>query len=553
MNRAETSKLLILSLILFVFVPLLPRAGGDKEETEKTDPGRTSPVYGGTYRRALGHEPPTLDPARIADVYAEVVSQQIFEGLVQYSENLMIVPCLAESWESSRDNLRWIFTLREGVRFHNGREVTAEDFVYSFTRLLDPATESGMAQFMTAIQGAQAFDEGRADRVEGLAARNRYTLEIRLEEPFPPFITMLAMVNMGVVPREEVERWGKEFGKHPVGTGPFVFDHWKPEAEIVLAANQDYYEGRPFLDRVEFRIYPGSSIEKMFAEFEQGLLEDSQFPAGERERVLSEKKYPVLRRPGFLIRFFAINNALPPLDDRLVRRAINYAVDKERVATEAGRGRLVTATGLIPKGMAGYRPENINYPYSPARARQLLADAGYPEGRGLPVIEMWSSVRSDALLVEDGLVEQYLREVGIEVRFEYLLDWPRFQKKFQQDLLPLFKYSWDADIPDPDNILASLFHSRSPNNVFNYANQQVDELITRAQSERDYENRIALYSEAQRLIMEDAPLLLLSSLAYERAFQPYVRNYEAKAIGDHYFSLKRVWLDRGHTAAGEME
>ncbi|MFW6181144.1 MAG: ABC transporter substrate-binding protein, partial [Spirochaetota bacterium] len=200
-----------------------------------------------------------------------------------------------------------------------------------------------------------------------------------------------------------------------------------------------------------------------------------------------------------------------------------------------------------------FRPENLNYPYSPVKARQLLAEAGYPEGRGLPVIEMWSSVRSEALLVEDRLTQEYLREVGIEARFEYLLDWPQFQKKFQLGLLPLFKYSWEADIPDPDNILASLFHSQSPNNVFNYASPQVDDLIARAQGERDYEKRITLYSEAQRLVMEDAPILLLSSLAYERAFQPYVRNYEAKAIGDHYFSLKRVWLDRGETAAGEME
>ncbi|MFW6181228.1 MAG: ABC transporter substrate-binding protein, partial [Spirochaetota bacterium] len=332
MNRAETSKLPIvfLFLILFVLVPLPFHGGGDKKEAEKAASGEPSPVYGGTYRRALDHEPPTLDPAKIADVYAEVVSQQIFEGLVQYNENLMIVPCLAETWKSSRDNLRWTFTLRKGVRFHNGREVTAEDFVYTFTRLLDPATGSGMAQFMTAIQGASAFHEGRAGRVEGLAARDRYTLEIHLSEPFPPFITMLAMVNMGVVPSEEVERRGEEFGRRPVGTGPFVFDHWEPDTEIVLEANQDYYEGRPYLDRVEFRIYSGASIEKMFAEFERGNLEDSQFPAGERERVLAEERYPVLRRPGFLIRFFAINTSLPPLDDRLVRRAVNYAVDKER-------------------------------------------------------------------------------------------------------------------------------------------------------------------------------------------------------------------------------
>jgi peptide/nickel transport system substrate-binding protein/oligopeptide transport system substrate-binding protein len=534
--------LLLLVSALCLLNPLYVFAG--KEETKEQSSPKPAARYGGTYRRALGHEPPTLDPAKISDVYSEVVSQQVFEGLVQYSENLMIVPGLAESWDSSRDNLRWTFRLREGVLFHNGRELVADDFVYTFTRLLDPATETGMAQFMTAIRGAEAYHSGTATRVEGLTARDRYTLEIQLEEAFPPFITMLAQVNMSVVPREEVERWGDEFGKHPVGTGPFVFDHWDPESEIVLTANSEYHEGRPFLDGIEFRIYPGASIEDMFEEFEKGNLEDSQFPAGERERVISEGTYPVLRRPGFITRFLAVNNATPPLDNRLVRQAANYTIDKQQVASQAGKGRLAPATGLIPLGMAGYRPENLNYPYSPARTRQLLAEAGYPGAEGLPALQIWSSVRSEALLVEDRLIQEYLEAAGFEVEFNYLLDWPVFQKRFQQGEFPVFKYAWEPDVPDPDNIIASLFHSKSPNNIFNYSNPDVDELITRAQNERDYERRIALYSEAQELILADAPIILLSNLAYERVFQPYVRNYEGKAIGDHYFSLKRVWLEK---------
>jgi peptide/nickel transport system substrate-binding protein/oligopeptide transport system substrate-binding protein len=511
-----------------------------------TDERGAKPAFGGIYRRGLGNDPASLDPAKITDIYEEVVTQQIFEGLVQYSDNLMVVPCIAESWESSRDNLQWTFHLKRGVAFHNGKEVTAEDFVYTFTRILSPETGSIAASLLSRIEGAGEFREGKADHVEGLKSLDRYTLRIQLGEQFPPFIAVMAMVNFGVVPREEVEAKGEtaQFGTRPVGTGPFRFERWDRGKEILLKANENYHEGKPYLDRVTFIIFPGASTDRMLAEFEAGNLEDSDLSAAKRETILAEKRYPVLRRPSLVIRMLVMNNAIPPFDDKRVRRALNYAIDKERISQDVGKGRFIPASGLIPQGMAGYQPDTDNYPYSPEKAAQLLQQAGYPGGKGFPVIQFWSSVKSKGTLEEDREIERYFSAIGLRTEFNYQTDWPAFKKMLQEGKAPMFKYSWEADIPDPDNILNSLFHSKSPTNRAFYKSPDVDSLIGRAQNETDYRKRISLYTAVQNRILEDAPVIPLNTQAYERVFQPYVIGFEGKALGDHYFSLKRVWFER---------
>jgi oligopeptide transport system substrate-binding protein len=541
--------------VLFAFISLLALAGlflpetGFAARTKPPEGPSKKPGYGGVYRRGLGNDPARLDPAKITDIYEEVVTQQIFEGLVQYSDNLMVVPCLAASWESSRDNREWTFNLKKGSLFHNGREVTAADFVYTFTRILAPETGSIAAPLLARVEGAKEFREGKADKVKGLDAPDRYTFRITLADQFPPFIAVMAMVNFGVVPMEEIEgpsggRDRELFGTRPQGTGPFQFDRWERGKEIVLKANERYHEGRPYLDQLVFRIFPGATTDQMFSEFTTGNLEDSDIPAAVRDEIINSNKFLVLRRPSLVVRMLVMNNTTPPFDDRRVRQALNYAIDKEKISQDAGKGRLLPAVGLIPEGMAGFKPDVENYPYSPQKAAQLLAQAGYPGGKGLPVIQFWSSVKSKGTLVEDEEIAKYLGAIGVNVAFNYETDWPKFKQMIQEGKAPIFKYSWEADFPDPDNILASLFQSKSPTNRAFYANPEVDALVAKAQNEPDYQKRIPLYTKVQDRIMEDSPVVALNYFAYERVFQRYVRGFEGKALGDHYFSLKRVWFDR---------
>jgi ABC-type transport system substrate-binding protein len=492
------------------------------------------------YRRPLGHDPLTLDPAR-ADYYGTEVVRQVFAGLVKYDDSLSIVPVIAESWHVSDDGLSLTFHLRKGVKFHHGREVTAEDFVYSLQRVLDRRSGFLAREVLARVAGASDFIAGRAAAVAGLRAPERYLLEIRLSEPAPAFIHALALMDTGVVPREIVERLGDRFGDQPVGAGPFRFVRWTRGKGIVLEANKEYFSGRPHLDRIEFKIFTGAPFGQMLAKFEEGALEDSFVPAQEVARFVNHPTYQYVRRPNLNLRFLGINTAAKPLDNVKVRQALNYAIDQEALAREVHHERYEPAFGVLPPAMAGYDPRTRFYPYNTAKAKALLGEAGYPGGRGLLRLEIWSSVRTPGMLQEDQRFVRSLGEMGIAVEMKYNIDFPSFRAQAIAGKLPIFRHGWAPNIPDPDYLLFDLFSSQSPKNLFRYRNSEVDSLLQRARGEWDFARRVALYREAHSKIMEDAPLIPLTFGAYERVFQSYVRGIHVNALGD-YMSMERTWL-----------
>ncbi len=499
---------------------------------------------GGTYRRPLANDPATLDPARQRDIYSLAVGQQLFDGLVEFDQTLNITPALAQFWIASRDGLTWTFTLRKGVKFHHGREVTADDVVYSYTRLLDPRIRSGGADLLMNIQGATEFREGRAKQVAGLAAPDRYTVRVTLTEAPVPFVSMLAVGQAKIVPRELVEERGDAFGSQPVGTGPFRFVRWERGKEIVLAANADYFDGPPKLARLIFRIFPGERREGAFAEFQRGALEDSWIPTKDYRQIIASQSYQYFRRPIFNLRHYGFNTRTKPFDDRRVRQAILYAVDREAVVSEIWLGRHALARGILPPGTLGFNPKLKGYPYDPARAREVLAEAGYPGGRGLPPLTIWSSVRSEEVLREHEQIRKDLEAVGITAEFQYNPDWPSFSRAMQERKLPIFLRAWFADVPDPENFLAKLFHSGSPFNYMGYSSPAVDALLDKARAEPDMTRRVEVYHRAEEMILEDAPVIPISHQTYERLFQPYVKGVEVSGLGDSYIPFRKVWLER---------
>jgi peptide/nickel transport system substrate-binding protein/oligopeptide transport system substrate-binding protein len=502
------------------------------------------PAEGGTYRRPLGNDPATLDPARIRDVYSLAVAHQLFDGLVQFDQTLGITPCLAQFWRASRDGLTWTFDLRRGVRFHHGREVTADDVVYSLTRILDPGVKSGAADLLLPIRGAPEYREGRARHVTGLAALDPHTVQVTLTEATVPFVSLLAVGHAKIVPRELAEAQGEAFGSQPVGTGPFRFTRWERGREIVLAANPDYFDGPPRLSRLVYRIFPGAQVDTMFQEFQKGNLEDSPLPAQEYRQAVSSARHLYVRRPMFSLRHYGFNTSTRPLDDRRVRQAIVYAIDRDAIVEEDFLGRYVVARGILPPGTLGFNPKLRGYPHDPGKARELLAQAGFPGGRGLPPLAIWSSVRHGGILAEHERIRRDLAAVGVSAEFHYLVDWPGFSKLMAERKLPVFLRAWHADIPDPENFLHKLFHSRSPRNYMGYASAQVDALLERARSEPDLARRVELYRRAEELVLEDAPIMPVWHYTYERLFQPYVRGVEVSGLGDSYIPFRRVWLER---------
>jgi oligopeptide transport system substrate-binding protein len=503
--------------------------------------------FGGMYRRALGNNPVTLDPTFVTDIYGGYIVRQIFDGLVQFDAHLKPLPALAEHWEASRDGLTWTFTLRRGVKFHHGREMTAHDVVYSFTRLLDPKRPMPVTELFRHIQGAAEFLQGKTNSVQGLKAVDRYTLQIVSEEPLAPFLAALGLHNTMVVPQEEVEKPGERFGRAPVGTGPFKFVRWEPNQEIVLEANDQYHEGRPFLDTIVFKIVVGSKFEERFAEFLQGNLEETIIPSEKTDEVYVDpryQKYQRVRKPKLSLLYIGFNTRVKPFDDKRVRQAFNYAVDKEAIVREITKMGSLPATGVLPPGMPGHDPDLQGYYYHPEKAKHLLAEAGYPEGVGFPVVQLWSVDKSESTKAELAAYQRYLAELGVQVEIHFAPGWPSYQKMLEQGQLPMFRLVWYADLPDPDNMLSPLLHSTSPTNRTFYLNPRVDQLLEQARKKLSYAQRIALYREVERLVMDDAPWIAQNYYVSEYLYQPYVRGVEVNLLGERIIPLKKIWLKK---------
>ena len=523
-----------MALLLLVAL-VVPWSGAVAQEPSA--PGR-APVY----RRPLGNDPATLDPARISDIYGLSVSQQIFDGLVEFDHTLTIVPALAQYWTASRDGLTWTFTLRRGVKFHHGREVSADDVVYSLTRLLDARSKSAAADLFVNVHGARAFREGRATTVTGIMALDASTVRIVLDEAQAPLVSMLAIGYAKIVPRNRVAEQGETFGTAPVGTGPFRFERWERGKEIVLTANPDYFRGAPRLGRIVYRIFPGEPIAAMFEEFRRGHLEDSPVPMQDYPKVLATTRGTHVKRTMFSVRFLGLNTRVKALADARVRQALIYAIDRQAIIDEVTKGRFVLARGILPPGTLGYNPQLAGYSYDPARARELLAAAGYPQGRGLPPLTIWAGVKLER---EHQLVTQYLGAVGVRAEFKYVTEWPQFNRMLANGDLPIFQYAWQADGPDPDLFLFKLFHSKSPRNYTGYANAEVDALLVRARNEADDLRRADLYRRAEQLVMNDAAVIPFFHSPYERVFQPYVKSIEVTGLGDPYIPFRKIWLETG--------
>jgi oligopeptide transport system substrate-binding protein len=514
---------------------------------EREMPGAT---FGGTFRRMLGDTPPTLDPTFVTETYGSNVVRQIFDGLVQFDAHLNVIPAIAEFWEASPDGRTWTFTLRRGVTFHHGREVTAHDVVYSLTRLLDPDRPGPMTEFFQHIQGAEEFMQGTTPRVRGLTAVDRYTFQMVLEEPLASILAALGLPNTAIVPQEEVERLGDRFGRAPVGAGPFKFVRWEPDQEIVLAANDHYYEGRPFLDAVVFKIVVGSKLEEWFAEFLKGNLEEAIIPGGKTEEVRTDPQYQPyqrLRKPMLNFLYIGFNTQLKPFDDRRVRQAFNYAVNKEAIVREITKRGALTAIGSLPPGMPGYDPDLQGYSYHPEKATQLLAEAGYPDGARFPVVQLWSVDKAESTKAELAAYQRYLADIGVQVEIRFAPDWPAYKAMLQQGKLPMFRLARFADIPDPDNFLFPMLHSTSPTNYTRYRNPLVDRLLEQARKKLFYAQRLALYREVERIVQDDAPWLAQHYSVFEYLYQPYVQGVEVSFLGNRAIPLKKIWFKKGPT------
>jgi peptide/nickel transport system substrate-binding protein/oligopeptide transport system substrate-binding protein len=423
--------------------------------------------------------------------------------------------------------------------------MTADDVVYSLTRVLDPATHSTGASYLAMIRGADAFRAGRTPRVAGLRALDRYTVQVEVTDPGTPFVLNLAVGYASIVPRDLVQRQGERFGVHPVGTGPFKFGEWVPNQRVLLTANPEYFEGRPYLDGIHYHILPGDDAEAAFAAFQRGELHDTPIPAAERAQTLTAAEYTVVRGPYLGISFLGLRTTAKPLDDSRVRQALNYAIDRPRLIREVYRDRYASGSGILPPGTYGYNPHYVGYPYDPQKAAQLLAEAGYPKGQGFPVLPLWSARKNAETEAELAAVVQDFAAIGVRAEVHYNSDWPTYKANVYAGTYPVFRFSWYATAPSPEAFLGQLLESTSPDNLTQLHDPAVDALLRRARAARGWPQKLPLYQEIERRVVSQAPLILLYYATYERLFQRAVHGVEVSAMGDPYMPMKKIWLEAG--------
>jgi len=534
-------KIIPIILFLLLSISILPNGALG----EKITKGKEKPVFGGTYRRPLEFMPRTLDPALLADIYSVTIIQQLFDGLVQFDQNLNVIPSIAKSWKISHNGLTYTFFIKEGVKFHNGREVTAVDFVYSFSRIIDPKTKSPATHLLEKVSGFKEFQAGKINYVKGLKSLGKYTFEITLSEPFYPFISVLGVVNLKVLPQEELEKPDSVFQKIPIGTGSFKFASMKEDEEIVLEANPHYFDGRPYLNKIIFKIFHGTPYEDIFRNFVEGKLEETAgIPFKEFREPSQLKNYYIVRKPMLSLRFYGMQVKTKPFDNKKVRQAINSAINKEQIDKEAFQGMDYITDRIIPMGMPGSSPLKIPYSYNPKRSKELLLEAGYPGGKGIPPLQFWSASRAEMTQKELEVVKSNLADVGLNLQVCTEINWKKFEDMMTSYKTPMFRYAWYADFPDPDNFLGFLFHSRTKCNYMAYHNPEVDSLLDRARVERDYLKRMKMYRKVEEIVLEEAPIVPTINHIFQQAYQPYVRGVEVNALGGPYIPMKKIWLKK---------
>ncbi len=517
-------------------------AGCRGEVPQASVAAAASPVHGGVFRLAL-ESPATLDPALTADIYEATVTNQIFSGLLKWDGDLNVLPDVAQSWTISRDGREYVFDLRRNARFQNGRQVTAEDFIYSFTRLFNAAeVPPGIIQdYMHKIVGVDDFMAGRADRISGLSAPDPFTLVVRLNKPYASFLSVVCMDQARVVPREEIERMGAaEFGLHPVGCGPFRLVRWEPQKEMVLAANPDYFGSPANLDSVVIYHYPSDQGQRQKQQFRAGRLDACEVRENEIDALARDGSVSIVRRLELSMEFMGMNVDLPPFNDTRVRQAVSMAVDRESLGRMAGAGFHVPM-GLLPPGMPGYAPESKILPEDLARSRLLLAEAGYGPKHPL-TFDITTSNRSRHAVVRDSVLVASLARVGIEARLDEV-SWNELITRVDGRHAPAFELTWIADLPDPESFLYTLLASDGGYNLFNYHNEGVDSLLNAGRDEPVVQTRLELYREAERRILREAPLIPLFNVMTLYAFQPYVHGVEMSPFGICSVPMEKIWLD----------
>ena len=512
------------------------------------------PKVGGTLVFGRGGDSAGLDPAFETDGNSFMICDNVFDQLVLYAdESTELVPGLATSWEVSEDGLTYTFHLRKGVKFHDGTEMNADAVVFSIGRMMKEKNVKFVGK-------APAFPEKQPpaeywlsmemdDTIDSIQAVDNDTVVFKLKRREAPFLANMAMDFAAIVSPAAVMKYGEDFRSNPVGTGPFKFVKWIKDDRIILAANEDYWDGRPYLDQAIFRVIPDNSVRCL--ELKTGNISICQFP--NPEDIALAKKDPNLKlvsQPGMNIGYVSFNHTKPLWQDKRIRKAIALAINKKAIVDNIYYGLGQVAKNTIPPTMWGYNDDIVDHPYDPEAAKALLKEADF-EGKlkaaGQTKITLWSMpvarpYNPNGMKVGEA-IQADLKKVGIDVEL-VTFEWGTYLKKqrTQPPEMDLFQLGWTGDNGDPDNFLAVLLDGMADPNVrTQWKNEDYHNTILKAKQANSKDERIQLYRHAQELINDEVPLI---NVAHSLVVWPELKKVQDfKLHPTASVRLHKVWME----------
>jgi peptide/nickel transport system substrate-binding protein len=513
--------------------------------------GAAAPASAQTFVFGAQGEPVQLDPAVITDGISSRLTRQMFDGLVKYrGATTEVEPALAEKWEVSRDGKVWTFQIRRSVKFHDGTPLDAAAVVWNFERWW----KAGHPQHDNQVKAGQTFEYWEAqfagfdDKsiVSAVEAVGTHTVRITLKEPQAPFLANLAMFVFDIASPKAVERWGTEFGKHPVGTGAYKFVEWKPNQEVVLEANPDYWGAKPKIKRLVVRNIKDNS--QRLGALKAGEIHGMEgLNPDDVGVVKGDANLQLLLRPTNTTGYIAFNYKVKEFQDKRVRQAFAQAINKRGIVDALYGGTGLVASQFQPPALWGYNRELKDYEYSPSQAQALLREAGHSQGlsditwedgKKEPLV-FWYMSRSRPYFPNPKEIAEAmaadLAKVGIKTQLQ-TTEWAVYLDKRKNGQMPLYMLGWTGDNGDPDNFLCYFFCQPGAAREGFYGNKPLADVLLRAQKLTQQSERAKLYRQAEQLLHDDAGRLFIANNQPPLAFAKRVKGYVPHPTGSEYFN-----------------
>jgi oligopeptide transport system substrate-binding protein len=495
------------------------------------------------FRMSIKTEPPTLDWTLATDSVSIIILTNIMEGLTQYDAELNPQPAIAKKWEYSEDGKTITFFLRDDVVWSDGKPVTAKDFEYSWKRLLAPETAAQYAYFLFDIENASQYNSGKITNPDqvGVQALSPHILQVRLKKPVAYFPSITTFMVTYPAREDIIQKYGDAWTEpeNIVTNGPYTLEQWEHEYKLVLEANPQHFEGKPSVDAI--RIFVVQEPTTALTLYETNELDYIELPPVAIPNYKTSSEYrniPQLR--GY---YYGFNVQKAPFNDRRVRQAFAHAIDRSRIP-EFLKGGELPSSSWIPQGMFAYN-ESIGSKFDPQKARALLAQAGYADGKGFPKVTAAFNTGDVNRLIGEFIQAQWKEHLNVHIDFESQ-EWKVFLSRLDLDPPQIFRLGWGADFPDPDNFM-NLFIGSSGNNRLKWAHPRYDELVALGSTLKNPQDRKAVYDEAQVLLTEqEAPMIPLFVSAQNLLVKPYVQGLKNNAMELLY--LKRIKLHKTHLA-----